>query len=102
MAQQAEIGRLRIEFAEAQGGLMSEKLPREIHREKYQGVEFAINETKHGLMSYIVNMKPRWGHFCRYVEIEEGKNLTPANMRRAIDRMLADSPVYSGDLRDRY
>lgn len=80
---------------------MSNELPREIHRETYQGVEFAINETTLGLVAYIVNMEPRWGHFCRYMLPEDAKNPTPENMRAAISRMLSGSPIFSGDLRFR-
>lgn len=81
---------------------MNPKLPREIHREKHRGVEFAINETTLGPVAYIVNMKPQWGHFCRYVTEDEVNNPTPENMRMAIDRMLAGARVYTGDLRDQF
>lgn len=76
-------------------------LPRNLHRETYRGVEFGINETRSGTIGFIREMQPQWGSFCRYCTDEEATAPTPEGMRRAIDRMLARAPVYTGDLRDR-
>ena len=70
----------------------------------YRGVDFFINDVCAGLRD---NVCPE--HFSRYFTKEEMALSSPKNsveqrveiIKKAIDRMIARKPVYTGDLRER-
>lgn len=76
---------------------------------KHKGVEFFINDKCSGLTgdNTLLNLK---GHyFSRFFTLEEMEQCSPHYpdeqrieiIKKAIDRLLARSPIYKGDLRER-
>lgn len=77
-----------------------------LHQEVYRGIRFSISSMGIGVfMDFLPDRALRWGHWSRFMEDGVYVDATlleyAQKMRDAIDRAHADSPVFTGDIRDR-